>query len=31
MNSKRKSLTLFFCDVYGNVDGIYCDDDIVIL
>ena len=31
MNHKRKSLILFFCDVYGTVDGIYCADDILIL
>lgn len=28
MNFKRKSVTLFFCDVYGTVDGGFSDDDL---
>ena len=27
-NHKRESITIFFCDIYGTVDGGFTDDDI---
>ena len=29
LNANKKTITLFFCDVYGTIDGGFTDEDII--